>query len=738
MKRNISVLILALFMACLAKAQLKPQNTDSWFPFTPTNTTEPGIIGMQEWLDAPAGKHGFVQIRDEKLVFENGQEVKFWGTNICSRLPYVPAEKADSFVHFIGKYGINAVRFHKFTWYAYHENKSTEFNPKMFERFDYFQSRLREKGIYYGWSHIYGHKVMPDDSSRLLAYSEIKNLNYPWSHLNGTTSSLVNFAPDLQDLSIDLTVHMLNHVNPHTGLRYADDPGLAFIEFQNEDNIFWGAIEQSLEQAPSYRALLCNQFSLWLKEKYGSQQLLEKAWGSQNLPDGESLEKGNIYPQPNHSLFSSEYNRSLKENRPMPTHILDKMRFLYEKQVEFYKKFEDAIRNTGYKGVLVGSCWQAGSGFSHLYNLHNDYLTGMIDRHNYYGGGSGGHNLTEGAVRNISLLSQPGSGLLSSGLQDVIDRPFSFSEWMSLVPNEWTAEAAPLVAAYGMGLQGWDASFSFATDIPRFSRYLQSEGHGVYNATSPLHMGLYPALARMVYRNDVTESPVLGTRNVHIPSMAKGILDSEELVEQGYDDKSFSGSVSPEMLAIGRFPIQFTDKPKKTAIPEVPQYWDKNGKTVVSATGELKWNYGERKYASINTKGTKGIIGFADNKNVELGDWTITTDNPFAVILITDLTPKGDLSGSEKILVTAVARARNTGMEYEYTENRTRLTAEGDTPLRMEPVKASISIKNKSNFEVIALDQDGLLTGEKVPVKKNSFTIDGEKYQTLYYLIVSK
>lgn len=737
-KKIATTIITLFFITFLAQAQLQPKSTTSWFPFTPTNTTEPGVIGMQEWLDAPAGKHGFVQIANEKLVFEDGREVKFWGTNICSRLPYVPAEKADSFVNFIGKYGVNAVRFHKFTWYAYHGDKSTEFDPKMFERFDYFQARLREKGIYYGWSHIYGHKVMADDSSRLLAYSEIRNLNYPWSHLNGTTSSLVNFAPDLQELSIDLTVNMLNHVNPHTGLRYADDPGLAFIEFQNEDNIFWGAIENSLEQAPTYRALLCRQFSQWLKAKYGSQQSLEKAWGAGNIPEGELLAKENIYPQPSHSLFSNEYNKSLKEKRAMPVHILDKMRFLYERQVEFYKKFEEAVRKTGYKGVLVSSCWQAGSGFSHLYNLHNDYLTGMIDRHNYFGGGAGGHSLTEGSVRNNSLVSQPGSGLLSTGLQQVVDRPFSLSEWMSLVPNEWTAEAASLVAVYGMGLQGWDASFSFATDIPRFSRYLQSEGHGVYNATSPLHMGLYPALGRMVYRNDVAESPVLGTRNVHVPSMAKGILDSEEMVEQGYDDKSFSGSVTPEMLAIGRFPVKFTDNPEKTDIPKFPQYWNQDAKTIVSSTGELKWNYGDKKYAAINTKGTKGIIGFAENENVVLGDWEIITDNPFAVIFITDLTSKGDLAGSEKILVTAVSRARNTGMEYEYEGNRTLLTSEGGRPLLMEPVKATVTVKNKANFDVVALDHDGLMTDKKVPVKNSSFTIDGEKYKTLYYLIIKK
>lgn len=732
------IFIVLITLSLNAFAQQEWNNTGNWFPFTPENSHDEGIISMNDWLDAPAGKHGFVQIKDENLVFENGKSVKFWGTNICSRLPYVEAAEADKFAAFLAKYGVNAVRFHKFSSHGYAENTSTQIAPEKWKRFDYFQHKLKETGIYYGWSHIYGQRVLPADSSKLVAYSEIKNLEYPWAHLNGTTSSLVNFAPDLQELSIQLTVNMLNHVNPHTGLRYADDPALAFIEFQNEDNIFWAAIERSLEQAPTYRKMLNRQFSQWLKKKYGSQQKLENAWGKGNIPEGESLEKENIYPQPNHGLFSWEFETAMKENRPMATHVLDKMRFLYETQMDFYKRFEKAIRETGYKGVLVGSCWQAGSGISHFYNLRADYEVGMIDRHNYFGGGSGGHRLAEGAVKNQSMLQSPGSGLLSTGLQQVVNRPFSFSEWMSLVPNEWTAEADPIIAVYGMGLQGWDASFSFATDLPRFSRLLESERHGVYNATSPLHFGLYPVLARMIYRNDIAESTVIATRNVHIPSLEKGKLGFNEVVKQGYDDKNFTGTVTPEMLAIGRFPVDFTESFQKTVIPDVGKFWNKNEKVITSATGELKWNYDDNSYFTVNTDATKALVGFAQNRKVDLGNWQIETENPFAVIFITDLSENGDLSTAEKILVAAVARGRNTGMEYEYNDDKTVLTDTGEIPLLLEPVVAKISSENLDDYEIRVLDQDGIITNNKLELENGAFNIDGARDKTMYYLIIKK
>lgn len=706
-----------------------------WFPFVPENTPDSGVIGMKSWLDAPAGKYGFVQMEKEQLVFENGKPIKFWGTNLNGSNAFPSREDAAKFTDFLSKYGVNAVRFHKFTWDATDPMHSIIPHPKKFERLDYFHARLKEAGIYYGWSAIYGHRVLPGDSSGLLAYQEVKNLTYPWSHLNGSTSSLVNFAPDLQALSIALTVNMLNRTNPHTGLRYADDPALAFVEFQNEDNIFWSAIERSLEQAPTYRALLCRQFSQWLLAKYGSQEQLENAWGPGTIPASESLDSGNIYPQPNHAIFSREYEASLANGQPLPVHLLDKMRFLYEQQVAYYRKFEQAVRETGYKGVIVGSCWQAGSGSSHLYNLHADYLVGMIDRHNYFGGGAGGHQLATGAVKSASMLKNPGSGLLSTGLQQVVDRPFSFSEWMSLVPNQWTAEAAPLLAIYGMGLQGWDASFSFAVDIPRFSPFLESAHHGVYNATSPLHLGLYPALARMVYRGDVRESPVLGSRKVHLPSLETELPAFVERVAQGHDDKGFTGSLSPSSLAVGKIPLEFTALPERTQLPDLSPFLDSLSRSLISVTGELSWNV-DRGYFAVNTPGSKGLVGFLPDSARTLGRWTVQSPNDFAVILLTSLQAGKSLDEADSLLLTTVARARNTGMVY--SDSGDELEATGTSPLLLEPVDLNLGLPGGEHFDLCILDHDGRVTDARFAVTEGRLELRGSQTKSLYYLLLRR
>lgn len=216
---------------------LLPQGQEGWFPFKPTNTTVPGVIGMANWLDAPAGKHGFLSQSGDDFRFEDGTKIKFWGTNHGNKSCGPVKEEAEKRADWYARMGINAVRLHKFTYgepSAFGDpSNSSKLTDAGWERLDYYMYQLRQKGIYYTWSPVYYHILVDGDSSRVLAYNEIK------TGLKRRISDIVNYAEDLQDVIIDLMVHLLDHRNPYTGLRYADDPALVSVELQNEDNIFW-------------------------------------------------------------------------------------------------------------------------------------------------------------------------------------------------------------------------------------------------------------------------------------------------------------------------------------------------------------------------------------------------------------------------------------------------------------------------------------------------------------------
>ncbi len=123
-------------------------------------------------------------------------------------------------------------------------NDSTAWDPKGLDRLDYFASKLKEHGVYFGWSHTYGFRVVPGDRKRLLAYDEIEK------KLKGNTYALSTSLPDVQDLMIEKVVNLLKHKNPYTGKTYAEEPALCFIELQNEDDIFFYTSERRLQLLP--------------------------------------------------------------------------------------------------------------------------------------------------------------------------------------------------------------------------------------------------------------------------------------------------------------------------------------------------------------------------------------------------------------------------------------------------------------------------------------------------------
>jgi len=691
-----------------------------WFPFTPSAEVAPSVISMDEWLERPAGKHGGVCMVGDHFQFADGTPVKFWGVNLSYGGGCAPEKKNAEFTAArYAKYGVNGVRLHKF---SYPKNKmgigevddATKMTPDGLDRLDYFSAQMKQRGIYFAWSHTYGFHVCPGNRSRLVAYDEIEK------NLQGNTYGFINFAEDVQDLMIEMVVNLLKHRNPYTGLTYAEEPALAYIELQNEDDIFFYTSEKAFNACPTYRKLFIGRFCEWLKAKYGTEENLRKAWAGALKPD-ESLAAQNIVPQTNPWFFGDDHLPGQKGAERQ--RLLDTAQWLYELQNKFYGRFVKAIRKAGYKGPLCGSPWQAPSMLPHYANLHADYLVGFIDRHNYFGGG-----LFD------SMLSKPGSGYFSSGLQQVVDRPFGLSEWIHVYPSLYSAEGPAIIAAYGLGLQGWDASFEFQSQSARrmFSDRVGWMPWGVWEADVPTQLGQYPALARMIYRGDVEQSAVISTRRVSPAELASGNFGfSDKVVQQG-DVKSFGGSVPADALAAGRLVVEFTAQPQPSSLPDMAKY--RSGTAITSATKQLVWDTAGQGYFTVNTPGTKAVVGFAEHKTLTLGDVTIAVACPYASIFLTALDENATLANAKSALLCAVARNCNTGFQYSAIDSK--VLENGKPPVLLEPVKATLTIGRRPIAAVNILDHDGRRTGKTLPVNDGRFTIDGARDKALYYEVI--
>ena len=124
-----------------------------------------GVLNYSHLLDAPAGKHGFVEAKKGHLYFEDGTRARFLGFNVAARSNTPDHETADRMAERFASMGVNIIRLHAAdapvgekpgSWSScreaplldYASGTSRKFNPDGLERFDYFAAKLKEKGIY--------------------------------------------------------------------------------------------------------------------------------------------------------------------------------------------------------------------------------------------------------------------------------------------------------------------------------------------------------------------------------------------------------------------------------------------------------------------------------------------------------------------------------------------------------------------------------------------------------------
>jgi hypothetical protein len=709
-----------------------PVDTSKWFSFTPTNSSERGALGMQEWMEIPKT---FLQL-DGDRVLADGKPFKVWGTNVEYSATNPDARRAERLAGWFAKWGVNVVRQHKLTnpgWEGLGSRQSASvYDPDALARFDYFNYQLREHGVLYGFSPIWNLKLFPGDKEKLIAYDELMG---PGGDKD--TTGLVWFMKDVQDLHIETMLNLLNHRNPHSGLRYAEDPALAFVEIQNEEDVFWFTITPDITRYPTYRRLIAEQFSNWLQKRYETEENLVAAWGAEGLntfsteggyPD-ESLTARNIMPISTPWLLDHHMG-----NHPRAARLRDTADFLLESQNNYYQRMTDVIREAGYQGPIIGSNWQAGERTGHFYNLYSDAKVGIVDRHNYLAGATGNpvHEMHTGhPFRNATTLDDPGGALLSSGMQQVANRPFSLSEWQAIPPQEWIAAETAIIALYGMGLQGWDMSYFFASNGEGFTPTLQFPGNKKFNNQTAHGIGMFPLLGRMILRGDITEGAVVARRTLTLEQARNQTYDFEHKTVQAHDLKSFDGTPGRSALAIGRVVVDFVDRPTPSELTSLDPY--KQGDTLISTTGQLRWTDPggtQAGYITVNSPGTQGVLGFAPKDAWELGDLTVEPQNDFSVVMATAMEPDRTLADCDEALVLALARVRNTGMKLVSGVIADRGTA----PTIVEPVKTMLTFKRQPR-EVIVLDQDGMLTETRLPLNGNKVTIDTGIHRSFYYLV---
>ncbi len=303
---------------------------------------------------SPLPDDEYVSVRNGHMV-HNGKRLRLWGVNFCNSIKRQGKDLELTFDR-LTFCGFNAVRLN-YAWYMLaNTGKDTITVPEtvvgsgsQIDRLDHAVYLAKQRGMFFWFSFDVNrgfmpsdYDVLPDDGTR----SE-------WEQLiqEGGVPFLVYIDGRAERVFHKYAQNVLNHVNPYTGRRYADEETIGLYEVFNENAFIEDVLSRPRGGVVGKR--LRQKWNRWLREKYGNDGRLARAWGK--LEDGESLARASVEFAPLMDSeirelpgYQKEYVGGGEQGARYPeARAQDVMLFVYDLYVGFHDRFERFVRSLG-------------------------------------------------------------------------------------------------------------------------------------------------------------------------------------------------------------------------------------------------------------------------------------------------------------------------------------------------------------------------------------------------------
>ena len=435
-------------------------------------TPSQGILDFSHLLDAPAGKHGFVQAKDGHLFFEDGQRIRFLGFNIAARSNTPDHDTAEKLAARFASLGVNVIRLHAAdapigdspcSWSScrkaplldYEKGTSRLFNPEGLDRFDYLIAKLKEKGIYL---HI--------DLIVARAFLEGDGLEYPGG-VNSCMKRYPMYNARLIELQKEYAKELLCHVNPYTGLALKDDPAVMTVQINNEESAIKGNVGGDAgENMNPYKAEVSRRFGDFLLEKYGNREKLREAWtfdGVCALDEGEDPAEGTVRGVEGGFYQSVGEPMGSWDAPEGPARYADWMEFGIRQNRNFYDVFKAYLRSLGVKVPIVTSNLVAGAADAYGHaggdvienNCYFNHPILPVQNETYLCAGPAEYVSTNPLTMQMGIGAMATSLLSLASVAIVQGKPFMLSEWNEYGEHPFHSTAFMHTVAYAC-LNDWD------------------------------------------------------------------------------------------------------------------------------------------------------------------------------------------------------------------------------------------------------------------------------------------
>ncbi len=280
------VLLYVLSFASVSLAQ------GTLFPFVvPWDSAPSGVADFSGLLHRPAGKFGYVRVGADGRFYVSNQRIRFWGMNMTADACFQQKTNAPKIATRLARAGVNIVRFHHMDapWanpslVNYSAGNSRTLNTTALDSLDYLFAELKKQGIY-GNINLVVHRLFSSADGLPQEINSVTDMKD--QHVIGF------FYQPMIELQKEFARLVLTHRNPYTGLTYAQDPAVAFVEINNENGLIHGFLGGVTDRIPAvFRDDLQRQWNEWLIAKYGNTANLRQAWDRSEPLGNEMVTNG--------------------------------------------------------------------------------------------------------------------------------------------------------------------------------------------------------------------------------------------------------------------------------------------------------------------------------------------------------------------------------------------------------------------------------------------------------------
>lgn len=676
-------LFLVLFGGCKNSEKESKLSSNLLQPFVINHRAATySSIDISFLLEKPAGRNGFITVKDGRLVKPDGSRMRFWGVNITDwtrgSVQIPTKEEASFWAQTLSRHGINCVRLTFLDFFSPRglidptRTDTRKLDPVTLDKLDYWISELKRNGIYTDLNLLVGRTYKEDDG--LNQYNEV-----------GWAKYVSYFDPQLIKLQKEFAQQLLTHYNPYTKSEYRNEPAICIVELVNENTLFdaWyrDALHPSEKQnqdvnfrnlTPYHSDMLTKLYNDYLKKTYSYQEV-DRIRQQSGASENEMISR----PQ------RKQYKTAGKE------WFQSTISFYQEVEKGFFIEMRRYMKDTlQVKSLLLGS-----NDFLHNQSeypmLSSNKELDIIDGHVYWQ-----HPSWPGKI-NTPMVNEPDSSTVAKLSRTALAAmPYTVTEVNNAFPSDYDCEAIPVMAAYS-SFQDWDGVMFYTFEMKLSPEYKGYVGDAFDISHHPVKMPQMIAGSLMYLRGDVKQAQQTVERNYtqeEIRETMRMPMSEYSYYTPGYP----TSNVFKHKVRIGSL-----EKPEEKLFKPVKE------NPIESDTKELNWytKLKDKGLVTVNTPYSQALIGFVKANNKSLSNLSVHIQNDFCSITLSSL-DQNPISQASKLLLITGAKVENSGQIWN--ETRTKITEKGNAPSLIEVVSGEITLTNLENAtQVFVTPLDG-------------------------------